>query len=291
MKLVLSDSVPIAQKSRRQNPANQPSAVAPIIDTRDKETEDKNCNGPTAHLPVDHLTKVSPSALPVVERGANETANGCRSAQRERDAREVGNQIAADAAESKDGDHPISAIFLKDKWGNLVECDHIEKYMEDASVEIVCGKERPPAVKFINRDASGSSQKQQTSVAGREKIEWVHGEPGRGRTHHHREDEHSTIQINDISDELITIEKASGEDIIPPPGPGIPQSTMRTGRLVNADESLAVGTQDRTSLLILHHHSGEKVQRVLPKEITRAFLSGALVHTLAVGLSRSYQGR
>ena len=110
-------------------------------------------------------------------------------------------------------------------------------------------------MKFVDGDASCRSQEQQAPVARRKKIEGVHGKPGGGWAQNNRQDEHDNIDVDDAADELVTIAETFGQEIIPPPGPGIPQATVRTGRLVNADEPSTVRAQNRTSLLVSHRHS------------------------------------
>lgn len=122
-------------------------------------------------------------------------------------------------------------------------------------MQIICGQDRPPTMKLVNRDSSGCSQKQQTSISRREKTEWVHREPGGGRIHDNRQDEHGCIEIDNISNELVIFEEALDPETIPPTRSGIPQSTVVARRLVNADEFSTVGAQYRTSLSTLHRHS------------------------------------
>ena len=215
--------------------------MSPVVDPRKQQAKDKNSNHPAAHLFVDHLAIVPPSAFAVVECRSDKTAKGGRCTYGEGNTREIRDNVSPHTAESVNGYQTVPPIFLKDEGCNLLDGYHVEKNVENPSVEIVCGQQGPPSMETINGNGAGSTQKKKTAIVGGQESERIHGKAHGCGIHEDGENEHSRVDIDDVSHEIITADHCPRPEIVFENRARMGQTAMRTARLVTADELPAIG--------------------------------------------------
>ncbi len=238
----------ISQKQSRQYPAKHSSAMSPIVNSRDKKTKYKNSNGPTAYLLIDRLPELSAPAFSEVERRADKAANCSRSSQGKRDSSGVRRQITSDPAQRVNRKHPVAAVFLDNQRAELPQSYHIEKYVQNASVQVVGAKYRPPAMKLVDRDCSRRSEEQQAFGTRRKKTQWVGGKTDGGRMNENRQNEHGGIDRDDVNNDPVRAEQTFAEGNVFPARSRISQTAVGTMLLVCADKPSAVWTKYRISV-------------------------------------------
>lgn len=157
MKQVFLLSFSIAKNESDHDAGPEPTGVSPVVDSRDHKTKEKKPNDPTHYLPVNSMSVDPPSALSIVQGSANQTANGPGGADTEGYACEVRKPEAEDTSDGVNRDHSVGAIFPCNERAYMVQGNHIEKDVQNPSMEVVCGQQGPPAMESVNRDCPGAA--------------------------------------------------------------------------------------------------------------------------------------
>ena len=112
--------------------------MAPVINARDDETEQKKTGKPPANL-AENLGAIRPaSALTIIKKRAYEGAYGRGGSDRKLYAGHVGEHVRPDAAYGIDGEHPADTEFLDHQGGNSTQGHHIEDDMQYPAVQVIC---------------------------------------------------------------------------------------------------------------------------------------------------------
>ena len=234
----------IAHEQAEEGSDCHATSVSPVVDSRDHETEDEDTDGPAADLLIDGLAIAATPALAVVEGGADQRADGCRSADGHTDAGQEGEEIATNAADQVDDQHPGNPILLENQRPDLAQGDHVEEDMEKAAVEEVGGEKRPPATHVDDRHGAGGPEQEETAVVGREKVEGVHRHPQATGVEEERQDVHDHVDGYELPDQGLGVASADADQVVLPPGTGGADTTVRTARFISADQSAAVGAEE-----------------------------------------------
>ena len=75
MEKILPGFFVITQQVTQDDTTNDPTAVAPIVNSRHEKAEEEKSHHPSAHLLIDGLSICASPTFPVVEAGANQTAD------------------------------------------------------------------------------------------------------------------------------------------------------------------------------------------------------------------------
>src|SRR3989339_1794764 len=84
----------ISRQEGDQTAGDEAPPVRPVVDPREKESEEDKAHHPSHRLTVNLLSVETSPALAVVKDGAYETAEGCGGADGERDVRHIGEEKA-----------------------------------------------------------------------------------------------------------------------------------------------------------------------------------------------------
>src|ERR1035437_9412586 len=101
------------------NPADDPAAVGPVIDPRKYQAKHEKTDHPTTHFAVNRASIGPTPAFPIIEQGANQAADGCRSADGKRHSGQVGNLVPEDATHCINAEHSAGAVLAGHLWGDL----------------------------------------------------------------------------------------------------------------------------------------------------------------------------
>jgi len=163
----------IAHQETKHDAGGQAAAVRPVVDAGYEEAEYDKPDNPSHGLPVNGLPVKAAPAFPVIENGADETADAGRCANSEANACQIRNEKPGNTGKQIDYNKTIEPEFAQYEWPKLSQSRHIEEDMKDAAMEERGGNQRPPSTIAGNGDGSRCAQNEEASVGGRKEGQRV----------------------------------------------------------------------------------------------------------------------
>ena len=207
----------IPQQETKGYARDYPPAMTPVIDPREKQTEDKDPHCPATDLSEDDLTIGSSPAFTEVEDRTHEAAYGGRSTDGKLYTGQVGDQKTDNTAKGIDDEHPVHAVFFDDEVAQISQRKHIEQDVEDAPVEIIGGDEGPPTIKLGNGIGPRCSQEQEASRVRRQQRKRIRRKTGSPDIEEEREHVKAYVGVYNDHEDLATITESLRQEIILPP--------------------------------------------------------------------------
>lgn len=241
---IFTSFILISHEQAEERAGCHAASVSPVVDSRDHETEDKDADGPAADLLIDSLAIAAAPALAVVEGGADHRTDCCRGTDGHTDAGQEGEEIATDATNQVDDQHPGNPVLLEDQGSDLAQGNHVEEDMEKTAVEEVGGEKRPPAAHADDRHRAGGPKQEEAAIVGREKIEWAHRHPQATGVEEKGQNVHDHVDAYELPDQGLGVASADADQVVLPPGTGGADTAVRTDRFISADQFAAVGAEE-----------------------------------------------